>query len=635
MTQSLDEKIFTLIIIRSSLNKGSGNYFKYSQLTINKLPVSSFQETTEHCLQKQPNNTSISSTQSSLATSLNNSLISSTSSVPAAITQHKLLSISNKKQQHHLQQHLQNTPYNFEVTADNNNIENSVNDTTISTTQTATVYVPIIATGTNMTQPIMKYQTIQVPLCKPYGFTSYVTNRYEEIQLPQPTPTCEIAVGSPHDMRRAKFLTKPFPKEINISLHNNDIICQKDLVQQHKNFSVPSSTSTIMSRTDNIQTPLMGDDDNGLMDSIEFDRSDTNNATKFESVSTAIWAPTSATTTISNSNNICTSFALLLNAGTQNDVTDHTNSISVQNTSPLAYVDQFDDGRLVNALSVGNDCEDETEHHLRQGTPSRIPLIPSASITNDSKPIRASPRMSPTPTHGFNNVKKAFNFQRSSLNAFHDSNGKFTIQQQQLRRKEHHQHIPKPVIINSKGKCNLHAGRRTSISPSFCYAGDADSSYNSDHIDTSDDEEDSKELHALEFLQPDLRRIPHFEFDNGSLESLRSTTGNHKIQHYQVPFIIVILILIFYVCLGTMVFALWENWSLIDGAYFCFVTLTTIGYSGLMPERTLHGPELQLIVCCVYLLLGLVLVAMSLNILETQLIWKCKRLAARLKSAQD
>lgn len=73
---------------------------------------------------------------------------------------------------------------------------------------------------------------------------------------------------------------------------------------------------------------------------------------------------------------------------------------------------------------------------------------------------------------------------------------------------------------------------------------------------------------------------------------------------------------------------------MIDGAYFCFVTLSTIGFGDLVPKRTFRGPDVQLFACCAYLLLGLVLVAMSFTLLETQLIWKCKRMAVRLKLAK-
>lgn len=99
----------------------------------------------------------------------------------------------------------------------------------------------------------------------------------------------------------------------------------------------------------------------------------------------------------------------------------------------------------------------------------------------------------------------------------------------------------------------------------------------------------------------------------------------------QVPMLLIFFILLFYISLGTIIFAVWEDWSVIDGAYFCFVTLSTIGFGDLVPLRTFRGPELQLFACFLYLLLGLVLVAMTFTVVENQLMWKCRRVAVRLK----
>lgn len=103
----------------------------------------------------------------------------------------------------------------------------------------------------------------------------------------------------------------------------------------------------------------------------------------------------------------------------------------------------------------------------------------------------------------------------------------------------------------------------------------------------------------------------------------------------QVPITLILFILISYISIGTIIFSIWENWSIIDGAYFCFVTLSTIGFGDLLPSHTLHGPEIQLIACCIYLLLGLVLVAMAFILLETKLAWRCRRIAVRLKLTDD
>lgn len=55
----------------------------------------------------------------------------------------------------------------------------------------------------------------------------------------------------------------------------------------------------------------------------------------------------------------------------------------------------------------------------------------------------------------------------------------------------------------------------------------------------------------------------------------------------------VLLGLAVYICLGAAVFAAWEEWSFLDGAYFCFVTLSTIGFGDLVPGKSLKSAESQ------------------------------------------
>lgn len=137
-------------------------------------------------------------------------------------------------------------------------------------------------------------------------------------------------------------------------------------------------------------------------------------------------------------------------------------------------------------------------------------------------------------------------------------------------------------------------------------------------------------------------RIDDMNGGNNSLDSSADSAGaqgRHQQREQsnasQVPITLVLFILISYIIIGTVIFSIWENWSLVDGAYFCVVTLSTIGFGDLVPKRTFHGPDIQLFACCAYLILGLVLVAMSFTLLETQLIWKCRRIAVRLKLIND
>lgn len=145
------------------------------------------------------NQTPLLPTQSSQPEPLRSLLTSPTFPVSSTLIQNNFLVASDKKQL------IQNTHSNFEAVAANSSVRNSCKDTVMHRTQTATLYVPIIATGTSLTQPVMKYHTIQVPNIKPFGFPSYVTNAsnnnrncYEEIELSHPNPTCHIAVRQSH-----------------------------------------------------------------------------------------------------------------------------------------------------------------------------------------------------------------------------------------------------------------------------------------------------------------------------------------------------------------------------------------------------------------------------------------------------
>ena len=60
----------------------------------------------------------------------------------------------------------------------------------------------------------------------------------------------------------------------------------------------------------------------------------------------------------------------------------------------------------------------------------------------------------------------------------------------------------------------------------------------------------------------------------------KSTTS----QVQEVPVLFSLLTMIAYVFLGTAIFSSWERWTVIDATYFCFITLTTIGFGDIVPD---------------------------------------------------
>ena len=89
-----------------------------------------------------------------------------------------------------------------------------------------------------------------------------------------------------------------------------------------------------------------------------------------------------------------------------------------------------------------------------------------------------------------------------------------------------------------------------------------------------------------------------------------------------------------------MLFSAWEGWSMLDGGYFCFITLTTIGFGDFVPgdavlnDGSEHG-QAKLIIACVYLLMGLTVVAMMINLVQEEVVIKLRELAITLGIIKD
>ena len=71
----------------------------------------------------------------------------------------------------------------------------------------------------------------------------------------------------------------------------------------------------------------------------------------------------------------------------------------------------------------------------------------------------------------------------------------------------------------------------------------------------------------------------------------------------------------------------WEGWSLLDSSYFCFITLTTIGFGDLTPDqKNAADGEQRIALCSLYLLFGIAMIAMSFNLLQEEVINSVKSL---------
>jgi potassium channel subfamily K, invertebrate len=75
-----------------------------------------------------------------------------------------------------------------------------------------------------------------------------------------------------------------------------------------------------------------------------------------------------------------------------------------------------------------------------------------------------------------------------------------------------------------------------------------------------------------------------------------------------------VLFLALYLAFGAFLLRLWEDdWEFFDGFYFCFVTMTTIGFGDLVPSK----PNYMLL-CTMYILIGLALTSTIIELVRRQ-----------------
>ncbi|XP_071448627.1 TWiK family of potassium channels protein 7 [Hetaerina americana] len=102
-----------------------------------------------------------------------------------------------------------------------------------------------------------------------------------------------------------------------------------------------------------------------------------------------------------------------------------------------------------------------------------------------------------------------------------------------------------------------------------------------------------------------------------------------------VPVSLCLAIMVGYVCGGALLFAKWEDWDFLDGSYFCFISLSTIGFGDIVPGDRItsgNGVELSFIFCSAYLMLGMALIAMCFSLMQEEVVHKMRGLMRAVKA---
>ncbi|KAK2582040.1 hypothetical protein KPH14_002745 [Odynerus spinipes] len=121
---------------------------------------------------------------------------------------------------------------------------------------------------------------------------------------------------------------------------------------------------------------------------------------------------------------------------------------------------------------------------------------------------------------------------------------------------------------------------------------------------------------------------------NNNYDDHNSSSTEYDPQQVTVPLTLCLAIMVGYVIAGALLFSKWEDWNMLDGSYFCFVSLSTIGFGDIVPGDRIYsgqGFELSFIFCSMYLMLGMALIAMCFNLMQEEVIAKVQGLVRIIK----
>ncbi|KAK3098061.1 hypothetical protein FSP39_015741 [Pinctada imbricata] len=99
-----------------------------------------------------------------------------------------------------------------------------------------------------------------------------------------------------------------------------------------------------------------------------------------------------------------------------------------------------------------------------------------------------------------------------------------------------------------------------------------------------------------------------------------------------VPLTVTMLVIAGYIFGGAMLFGLWEGWDTLQSAYFCFITLSTIGFGDVTPGTDFENPmqNVQMILGSIYVLFGMAILSMCFTLMQDEIIAKCKWVGTKL-----
>uniref|UniRef100_A0A1B0DCI0 Potassium channel domain-containing protein n=1 Tax=Phlebotomus papatasi TaxID=29031 RepID=A0A1B0DCI0_PHLPP len=94
---------------------------------------------------------------------------------------------------------------------------------------------------------------------------------------------------------------------------------------------------------------------------------------------------------------------------------------------------------------------------------------------------------------------------------------------------------------------------------------------------------------------------------------------------FNLPISLAFFILITYILIGASIYTTWEDWSFFESFYFVFISMSTIGFGDFVPNHPMY-----MMASIVYLMFGLSLTSMCINVVQVKLSDSFKHASAKI-----
>ncbi|XP_077997652.1 uncharacterized protein LOC144450799 [Glandiceps talaboti] len=139
-----------------------------------------------------------------------------------------------------------------------------------------------------------------------------------------------------------------------------------------------------------------------------------------------------------------------------------------------------------------------------------------------------------------------------------------------------------------------------------------------------------KEAKTRNSSDPDLaptQDIEEMETDFSDEERAR-----RRNDEFEVPITPVLVLFLSYILVGAIIFSqLIEEWDIPTGIYFCFITLTTIGFGDFVPDDDLYS----LVACTLYTMIGMAITSMCIALMIKKFVSSVRKFGRRIGIIKD